>query len=851
MRAILSFFGAIFSWVTMALFFGALTLGCLFWMYSRDLPSYDLLAQYTPPTISRIYDGEGQIIDEFATERRIFTPIQDIPPLVKEAFVSAEDKNFYLHQGFDPRGIAAAIFQAVISGGRDIRGASTITQQVAKNFLLNSNRTAARKIKELILAYRISQAYSKDRVLELYLNEIYLGANSYGVTAAAQTYFNKTLSQLNPDEAAYLAGLPKEPGRLSPVHDKQAAIDRRNYVLTQMYQNGYISKAVYDKSTKAPLLSVQGGDYPAFSEKLPPRSYFTDEIRRQLSATFGQQEFFGGGLTIRATEDPEMQALAAKALRDGLERYDRAQGVWRGTGKHIPLDHLKTPLEWEKALESTEVPRDVPGWYPAVVLALANHEAQIGIEGHKPEASDVIPAADVTWARKRLADGKLGPKARVPADLLSVGDVVLVKEITDPKTGKSHWSLRQVPQIEGAFMAMDVNTGRVIALQGGFSYQASVFDRATQAMRQPGSGFKPFVYAAALDSGFTPATIVIDAPITVDTPQGMWTPKNAEDKYYGPVPMRVGLEQSRNLMTIRIAQAVGMDTVAKYAERFGVYDPMQPYLANSLGSQETSLYKLVTAYAEIANGGQKIEPTLVDRVQDRFGKTIYTHDDRSCTDCSVESLPPGQGPQIVAHREQIIDPITDYELISMMQGVVQRGTAAGVVNLPVPVAGKTGTTNGPKDVWFTGFTSNLVAGCYMGFDTPRDLGGAAYGATMCGPVFQEFMTQAIKKYGGSAFKVPPGGHFINIDRWTGMPVAANAAGPNVHPEYFRDGEQPVFGMAGAVDGGFAMGSNLPMFTPGETDPTARNDVTITNSSGQTTVIPGKANLGTVSSGGLY
>ncbi|MBI1219423.1 MAG: PBP1A family penicillin-binding protein [Rhodobacteraceae bacterium] len=852
-RLVMSFFGALFAGLTMAMFFGALTVGALFWMYSRDLPSYDLLAQYTPPTISRIYSGEGQIIDEFATERRLFTPIDEIPKLVKEAFISAEDKNFYEHQGFDPRGIAAAIVTAVASGGHDIRGASTITQQVAKNFLLDGSRTGERKIKELILAYRISQAYSKDRVLELYLNEIFLGANSYGVTAAAQTYFNKTLSQLTPGEAAYLAALPKKPSDLNPARNMRAAVDRRNYVLGQMFQNGYIDKAAYDTAMAQPLKTVQSGDIPAFRDSLPPRSYFTDEIRRQLSSTFGEQEFFGGGLTIRATMDPEMQTIATQALRDSLEAYDRAQGVWRGTGKTIPLAKLKTPLEWAQALADVNVPRDIDGWSPAVVLDLADNKARIGIEGVPPSADgDFILPADVTWARKLQDDGKLGPKAKTPSDLLSVGDVVLVKQITDPKTKAVRWSLRQIPKIEGAFMAMDVNTGRVIAMQGGFSYQASVFNRATQATRQPGSGFKPFVYAAALDSGFTPATIVIDAPIEVNTPQGLWTPKNSEDKYYGPVPMRIGLEQSRNLMTIRIAQAIGMDTVAKYAERFGVYDPMNPFLANSLGSQETTLYKLVGAYAMIANGGERVEPTLVDRVQDRFGKTIYRHDTRTCENCDVAYIPKGQAPQIVSNRERVIDPITDYQLISMMQGVVQRGTAAGVVHLPVPVAGKTGTTNDAKDVWFTGFTSNLVAGCYMGYDNPETLGRSAFGASMCGPVFQHFMEQAIKKYGGGPFKVPPGGHFINIDRWTGEPLPDGSSGANVQPEYFRNGEEPVFGMAGMVDGGFGMGANLPLFAPGETDPTASNgDVTVTTSTGETKVIPGKANFGTVSSGGLY
>ncbi|MDE3028362.1 MAG: penicillin-binding protein, partial [Paracoccaceae bacterium] len=634
----------------------------------------------------------------------------------------------------------------------------------------------------------------------------------------------------------------------SPVADMARAVDRRNYVLNQMYLNGYIDKATDAAAEAAPLKTVQTGDYPAFRDTLPPRNYFTDEIRRQLSGTFGQEQFFGGGLTVRATMDPAMQTLAAKSLQDGLESYDRAQGVWRGTKKKLPAADLKTDAAARAALTNVAVPRDIEGWYPAVVMDVAGSRARIVVEGApSTQGDDYINASDVTWARKKLADGKLGPKAKVPGDLVSVGDVVLVKQITDAKGG-THWSLRQVPEVEGGFMAMDVNTGRVLAMQGGFSYQSSVFNRVTQATRQPGSSFKPFVYAAALDSGYTPATVVIDAPITVNTPQGLWTPKNAEDKYYGPVPMRVGIEQSRNLMTIRIAQAVGMDVIAKYAERFGVYNPMNPYLANSLGSQETTLYKLVGAYAEFANGGERVEPTLVDRVQDRFGKTIYRHDARDCTDCNVENLPPGEGPRIVSNRERVMDPITAYQLTSMMVGVVQRGTAAGVVNLPVPIAGKTGTTNDAKDVWFIGFSSNIVAGCYMGFDTPRGLGHSAYGSSMCAPVFQNFMKTAIKTYGGGPFKVPPGGHFINIDRWTGARLPDDATGPNVQPEYFRDGDNPVFGMAGMVDGGFAMGANLPLFAPGNN---AAGDAAVTTSTGETKVIPGKANFGTVSSGGLY
>ena len=850
-RFIASVFGALFSAVTLGAFFAALVVGAIFTMYGRDLPSTDRLAQYTPPTISRIYSGEGQIIDEFSQERRIFVPIEEIPDVVKQAFVSAEDKNFYIHHGFDARGMAAAALQAVESGGQDLRGASTITQQVMKNFLLSGDRTGERKIKELILATRIEKTLSKDKILELYLNEIFLGQNSYGVAAAAQTYFNKSLADLTPGEAAYLAALPKEPSKLHPVKDHDRAVERRDYVLREMMQNGYIDPATTDEELAKPLLSVQNGDYPAFREALPPRGYFTDEIRRQLSGTFGEDEFFGGGLSIRATIDPAMQVQAARALRQGLEKYDRGIGVWRGTGLTIATDLLSGEASWRAALAAVAMPRDIEGWHPAVVLELSDTSARIGIEGvDEDQDGHFIPAEDVTWARKRLADGTLAKKAKVAGDLVSVGDVVLVRAVTNDSDGSFlRWSLRQVPEIQGGFMAMDVNTGRVIAMQGGFSYQQSVFNRATQATRQPGSSFKPFVYAAALDSGFNPSTIVIDAPIEVDTPEGLWKPKNASEKYYGPAPLRTGIEQSRNLMTVRLAQEIGMETVAAYAERFGVYDRMNPFLANALGSQETTLFKMVAAYAMFANGGERVEPTLVDRVQDRWGKTVYRHDTRTCEDCSVPSLPTGEGPRITSDRERVMDAITAYQLTSMMEGVIKRGTGRGI-SVGVPIAGKTGTTNDAKDVWFIGFSSTIVAGCYIGYDQPRSLGSGASGGGMCGPVFQSFMTEAVKTYGGSEFRVPPGGFFINIDRFSGARLPDGATGDNVQAEYFRDGADPVFGLGALVDGGFAIGENLPLFAQGETD-LERGGTQVTTSSGKTKVIPRKANFGSVSTGGLY
>lgn len=847
-RFIGSFFGAIFTALTLGLLALALTIGAVFWMYSRDLPSHESLAQYSPPTISRIYSGEGRIIDEFAQERRIFAPIEEIPDLVKQAFISAEDKNFYTHHGYDARGIAAAAIEAIRSRGKNVRGASTITQQVMKNFLLSGDRTGERKIKEIILATRIEETLSKDKILELYLNEIFLGQNSYGVAAAAQTYFNKTLAQLTPAEAATLAAMPQAPSQYHPVRAKERVTERRNYVLREMFENGHLDEATLMASLNEPLKSVQNGDYPAFREALPPRDYFTDEIRRQLSSEFGEQEFFGGGLTIRATIDRELQAEAAAALRDGLEKFDRGQGIWRGTRLTIAAEQLGKEADWRAALAEVAAPRDVPGWHPAVVLSLGDSAARIGIEGvAEDEDGHFIPAEDVSWARKRLANGKLGPKARRAGDLVEVGEVVLVRAVTAEDGSFRRWSLRQVPDVQGAFMAMDVNSGRVLAMQGGFSYQSSVFNRATQATRQPGSSFKPFVYAAALDSGFTPATIVIDAPIEVQTAQGLWTPKNASGKFYGPTPLRTGIEQSRNLMTVRIAQEIGMETVAAYAERFGVYDRMGQFLANSLGAEETTLFKMVAAYAMFANGGERVEPTLVDRVQDRFGRTIYRHDRRICEDCTQPSLPNGRAPHIASKRERVMDAITAYQLTSMMQGVVQRGTGRGI-NLPVPVAGKTGTTNDAKDVWFIGYTSNIVAGCYIGYDQPRSMGSAS-GGGFCGPVFQSFMAKAVKTYGGSEFRVPPGGYFIKIDRFTGSRLPDDATGPNVVAEYFRQGEDPVFGLGAMVDGGFAMGANLPLFAYGEDE--GAEAATVTTATGERKVIPKKADFGTLSSGGLY
>ncbi|MEM7722715.1 MAG: transglycosylase domain-containing protein, partial [Pseudomonadota bacterium] len=643
-RFILSFFGGIFTLVTLGLVMGAIGVGAIFYVYGRDLPDVAYLENYTPPTVTRIYSPQGAIIDEFAgDERRIYIPFNEIPDVVKDAFISAEDKNFYQHAGFDLRAIGAAIVEAVRTRGETVRGASTIPQQTAKNLIVGGERAIERKIKEVILANQMVNKIGREKILELYLNEIFLGQNAYGVAAAAQTYFNKQLSDVTVEEAAYLAALPKAPSSLHPVRQERAAVERRNFVLREMFENGFIDDNAYETARVAPLLTVQAGDREGFRTALPDRDYVSEEIGRQVTREFGADAFEAAGLTIRATVDAEMQGIAAAALRDALEAYDREQGEWRGPAATIPVEDLQGEVDgqpaWRAALSRTpKLARDVEGWHPAVVLTVGGSSARVGVEGWDDGVDGhFITPEDLGWING----------ARVAGDILNVGDVIHVRH-EGGSSSDPVFSLRQVPGVQGGFMAMDVNTGRVLAMQGGFSYQVSNFNRATQGRRQPGSSFKPFVYAAALDSGFTPATIIIDAPIEVDVGGGeVWRPKNASNQFYGPTPLRTGIERSRNLMTVRLAEEVGMYTVAGYAERFGVYDKMDPFLANSLGSQETSLYRMVSAYAMFANGGERVQPTLVDRVQDRYGKTIFRHDTRACEDCRVASLDPGFAPRII------------------------------------------------------------------------------------------------------------------------------------------------------------------------------------------------------------
>ena len=853
-RGLVLFAGWIFSNSCNALLTFLAIFVAVVWTFGRDLPNHAQLARYEPPIISRVFSAEGELIDEFAKERRLFSPIEEIPTLVKNAVISAEDKNFYSHKGYDAIGMAKAAVDA--ARGSKLRGASTITQQVMKNFLLSGERSFDRKIKEIILAVRLEGTLSKDEILELYLNEIFLGQNSYGVTAAAQTYFNKTLEELTPGEAAYLAALPKAPSNYHPVREVSRAIGRRNFVLREMEENGYISEAVRQAESEAELRTVLNGDYESFRSSLPPRGYFTDEIRRQLAGSFGEDAFFSGGLNIRATVDRELQDLASAALRRGLEEYDRNKGLWRGTGLKLAQEHLTDEGAWRKALSNARLPRDIYGWRAAVVLELRGGDAVMGIEGRELDETSVVRAEDVAWAKRRETDdGRTVSVDGSVGGLVGVGDVVHVMPLSGGEGEVTGWSLRQVPEVQGAFMAMDPNTGRVLAMQGGFTYQDSVFNRTTQATRQPGSAFKPFVYAAALDSGYTPATILIDAPIEIETVEGIWRPSNSSDTFYGPVPLRTGIENSRNLMTIRLAKDVGMENVASYAENFGIYDDMAAYLANSLGSQETTLYDMVAGYAMFANGGERVEPTLVDRVQDRWGRTIYRHDKRRCVDCSNQFLEPNSAPEIQSDRTRVIDAVTAYQITFMMEGVVKRGTARHFIDLGVPVAGKTGTTNESKDAWFIGYTPNIVAGCYIGYDLPRSLGKRAYGGTLCGPIFNDFMKRAIERYGSESFKVPDNGVFVNIDKKTGERIANDPDGTRSIKEFFRIGTEPVKGEYRIVDGGYAMGSDLFASNDeaGGSPTSLQNEAAQQDPGSQQDLLedPERSSFGSLSSGGLY
>ncbi|MBB6509389.1 penicillin-binding protein 1A [Rhizobium soli] len=759
---------------------------------SKDLPDYAVLAAYEPPVATRVHAGNGALVTEYARERRLFLPIQAIPDRVKAAFLSAEDKNFYNHPGVDIFGLGRAVVNNLqnFGSGRRPEGASTITQQVAKNFLLSADQTMDRKVKEAILSFRIEQAYSKDKILELYLNEIFFGLNSYGIAGAALTYFDKSVTELTTAEAAYLAALPKGPNNYHPFRHQQAALDRRNWVVDRMAENGYITQMDADDAKTQPL----GVKQRRSGTHLFASDYFSEEVRRQIIGRYGDKSLYEGGLSVRTSINPELQLAARAALQNGLLDYDERRG-FQG-----PVTTVDISPDWgvslAKAITDGKAPdlRDVPEWQLAVVISASAKSAEIGLRpaadgGGKvteERVTGTIPADAMKWAYRDAKGSRRTAKG--PDGVLSPGDVVYVELINEEaKT----FRLRQPPKVQGGFVAMDPNTGRVLAMVGGFSYAQSEFNRATQAMRQPGSSFKPFVYSAALDNGYTPASVVLDAPIEIVTGGQVWRPSNYGDKDgNGPATLRTGIEKSRNQMTVRLAQDMGMELVAEYAERFGIYDKMLPVLAMSLGSGETTVMRMVSAYAVIANGGKQIKPTVIDRIQDRYGKTIFRHEERTCEGCNANSWANQEEPVLADNREQVLDPMTAYQITSMMEGVVQRGSAAGKIHLTDrPVAGKTGTTNDEKDAWFVGFTPNIVAGLYIGFDTPAPLGRGSTGGGLAAPIFGQFIEAAAKHMPAEKFLVPEGMQFVAVNRKTGM--MAMEGEPDTITEAFKPGTGPA------------------------------------------------------------
>jgi penicillin-binding protein 1A len=773
---LLGFLGFAFTAGVMVFVAGAAVAAYLIWNASQDLPSYESLATYEPPVMTRIHANDGQLIAEYARERRIFVPINTVPEVVRGAFLSAEDRRFYEHGGLDYVGIARAALKFVevkLTGRGGIQGASTITQQVAKNFLLTSERTFDRKLKEAILAIRIERAYEKDKILELYLNEIYLGIGSYGVAAAALNYFNRELKDLTVEQAAYLAVLPKAPNRYHPFRHTKRATVRRDWVLDQMARNGFITEQQAEEAKTKPLEV----NLRSFGARIFAAEFFAEEVRRSLVAhpDFGEKKLYGGGLSIRTTLDPDLQRYARKALVDGLVEFDRSKG-WRG-----PVAQIDVAGDWGKTLAERDVPSDISPWQLGVVLNAGANEAIVGLRPERgpdrklPKDRQAVKLSldSVKWAGPFVATDK--SKGRAPkrvTDVLNVGDVIYVSP-ADENNLAGRWDLMQVPDVGGGLLAMDPHTGRVLAVAGGFSFSISQFDRAIQAKRQPGSAFKPLVYATALDNGYKPTSIVLDAPIEIEQGPGqeVWRPENYnKSRSYGPSTLRLGIEKSRNQMTVRLAQDMGMPLITEYARRFGAYDDLLPVLSMSLGAGETTLIRMVTAYAAFANGGKRVNATLIDRIQDRWGRSIWRHDQRVCNACQADEWRNQPEPELPDDRRQIIDPHTAYQMTSMLEGVVRRGTATRVAKaLPdLSIAGKTGTTNDSRDTWFVGYSPDLVVGVYVGYDTPQPMGKGATGGQVAAPIFADFMKQAHADTKPVPFRVPPGLKLVRVSLKTGL-----------------------------------------------------------------------------------
>ncbi len=773
-------FGYLFGTLLLLALMGAAGSLFVFYKYGRDLPDYKQLATYEPPLMTRVHASDGRLLAEYARERRLFVPISAFPPLVIKAFLSAEDKNFYSHAGIDFLGVLRALVTNIRNYGSERRlvGASTITQQVAKNFLLTNELTLNRKVREAILAFRMERTLSKDRILELYLNQIYLGLGSYGVAAAALNYFNKALNELTLAEAAYLAALPKAPNNYHPIHNYAAAVARRNWVLDRMVEDRAVDMRDAEAARIAPLVIGQREKTEFVSA-----DYFAEEVRRELYQMYGESGLYEGGLSVRTTLEPRLQDIAERALRKGLVAFDRRHG-WRG-----PVAQIDTGPNWESRLAAVAKPPELGAWQLAVVLETGRGAAIMGLADG---STGRLPLAEMTWARKALEDQGLGGRVRRPSDVVKPGDVVAVEAIRgDIETATARGlALRQTPLIDGGIVAIDPHTGRVLAMVGGYSYRKSQFNRVTQARRQPGSAFKPFVYSTALDAGFTPSSLILDEPFVIDQGpgQGKWRPANFSRKFYGPSTLRLGIEKSRNLMTVRLANHIGMERIADYAERFGVVDYLPRLLSMALGAGETTLMRMTAAYAIFVNGGKRITPTLIDRIQDRRGRTIFRHDQRPCLGCAAGTWRGQPPPLIPDARPQVLDRGTAYQIVSLLEGVVQRGTGVRVRAVGRPIAGKTGTTNDERDTWFIGFTPDLVVGVFAGFDAPSSLGKGEQGATVAAPIFIDFMKEALARDPAIPFRIPPGIRLVRVNARTGQ--LAQPGDPRVILEAFKPGTEP-------------------------------------------------------------
>ena len=792
--------------------------GITIWYFGRDLPDYQQLAHYQPPITTRVHAGDGRLLAEYATERRVFVPIQAIPKRVIDAFLSAEDKNFYSHHGIDPLSMVRAAITDVgrLRANRRPVGASTITQQVAKNMLLTNEISIERKIKEVLLATRIEAALPKDRILELYLNEIYLGSGAYGVAAAALTYFDKSLDELTLGEAAFLAGLPKAPNHYNPKRVPQAAQARRDWVIDRMVEDGIVTQADAAQAEGQPLELHRRQEA---GQAVAP--YFAEEVRRELLARFGDKVLYGAGLSVRTSLDERLQAASDKALRDGLIAYDRGHGGWRGA-----IARIDPKGDWAAHLAKVPVPgvaRDV-GWRLAIVTRSDADGAAIGFSNGE---AGRVPFSEMRWARPWHGADHFGPYPRSTADVVKPGDVVMVEPIQASKgEGASAkppgvFTLCQVPEVSGALVAMDPHTGRVLAISGGFSFEISQFDRATQAKRQTGSAIKPFVFLTALDHGFTPSTLIDDSPISL--PQGpglpMWTPRNytkegQEVKYRGPTPLRIAIEKSIDTMTVRAATTIGLEPIAHTVEAFGIMDHMPREYSMVLGAGETTPLRMTAAYAMLDNGGKRVTPTFIDRVQDRNGATIFRADNRPCNDCGDIEWQKRPVPVIRDTREQVADPGSAFQIVTMLQGVVERGTGTAVKAVGKPIAGKTGTTNDWRDAWFVGFTPDLAAGVYIGYDDPDSLGDDETGGHVAAPIFRDFMIAALKDAPATEFRTPPGMRLYRVSAATGLPVGGKE--PAIY-EAYKPGTEPGENRNLGLRGGPSEEEEMPVASTGEAE----------------------------------